>query len=168
MFGLAFIIGAYSAGLGLSRTKMAGQLREDMEGVSHFLVPVFFAAMGMLVNFAAMRQALVFGFVITGWGILSKIVGCGVPALAWFNLRGAARVGVGMLPRGEVALIVAGVGLAERLISQDIFGVSIMMTVVTTVIAPIALVPLFRGRPGRRGQTRWADDPAPALTQPAP
>ena len=158
MFGLAFIIGAYSVGLGLSRTKMAHKLREDLVGVNDFIVPVFFAAMGMLVNFAAMKQALLFGAAITGWAVLGKIIGCGLPALAWFNFRGAARIGVGMLPRGEVALIVAGVGLAEQLIDQRIFGVSIMMTLITTVIAPIGLVPLFKGRPGRRGQAAWPSE----------
>jgi Kef-type K+ transport system membrane component KefB len=158
MFGLAFIIGAYSVGLGLSRTKMAEKLREDLVGVNDFIVPVFFAAMGMLVNFGAMRQALAFGAVITLWAILGKIIGCGLPALGWFNFRGAARIGVGMLPRGEVALIVAGVGLSSQLIDQKIFGVSIMMTLITTVIAPIGLVPLFKGRPGRRGQTAWPSE----------
>jgi Kef-type K+ transport system membrane component KefB len=151
MFGLAFIIGAYSVGLGLSRVKLAHQLMEELEGVYHFIVPVFFACMGMLVDYSAMSSALWFGAVISFWGIVSKLVGCGAPALLWFNLRGAARIGMGMLPRGEVALIIAGVGLAKGIIPSDIFGVSIMMTLVTTVIAPIGLVPLFRGGPGRRG-----------------
>jgi len=151
IFGLAFIIGAYSVGLGLSRTKMAHQLMDDLRSVSDFIVPIFFAAMGMLVNYSAMATALVFGLVISLWGILSKIFGCGLPALIWFNTRGAARIGMGMLPRGEVALIVAGVGLAEGAIKADVFGVAIMMTLVTTVIAPIGLVPLFRGKGGRRG-----------------
>ncbi|MFQ6048030.1 MAG: cation:proton antiporter, partial [Phycisphaerae bacterium] len=152
MFGLAFIIGAYSVGLGLSRTKMAQQLVEDLQAVYDFIVPVFFAAMGMLVNYSAMAVAVAFGIVLSLWAIVSKIFGCGLPALMWFNLRGAARIGMGMLPRGEVALIVAGVGLAERAIDQSIFGVSIMMTLITTIIAPLALVPLFRGAPGRRGE----------------
>jgi len=158
IFGLAFIIGAYSVGLGLSRTKMAHRLMDDLVGVNDFIVPIFFAVMGMLVNFNAMAGALLLGVVITIWAILGKIIGCGLPALAWFNLRGAARIGVGMLPRGEVALIVAGVGLASGVIKQDIFGVSIFMTLITTVIAPIGLVPLFRGRPGRRGVTDWPDE----------
>ena len=54
------------------------------------------------------------------------------------------RIGMGMVPRGEVALIVAGVGLTAGAIGQDLFGLSIMMTVITTLIAPIALVPLFQ------------------------
>ena len=61
-----------------------------------------------------------------------------------FNLRGSTRIGVGMMPRGEVALIIAGIGLSHGIIGQDLFGVSIMMTVITTMIAPTLLVPLFR------------------------
>ncbi len=152
MFGLAFIIGAYSVGLGLSRTKMAHRLMEDLKSVNDFIVPIFFAAMGMLVNYSAMKGVLLFGIVISIWAVISKVFGCGLPALLWFNKRGAARIGMGMLPRGEVALIIAGIGLAERAISQSVFGVAIMMTLITTFIAPVALVPLFKGRPGRRGE----------------
>ena len=71
-----------------------------------------------------------------------------------FNKRGAWRIGFGMLPRGEVALIVAGTGLAAGIINQEIFGVSILMTMVTTFIAPMALVPLFQsGGSGRRSDS---------------
>ena len=58
-------------------------------------------------------------------------------------MRGASRIGFGMLPRGEVALIVAGIGLSNGIIQQDLFDIAIMMTIVTTIIAPIALKPLF-------------------------
>jgi len=145
IFGLAFIIGAYSIGLALSKTKMAHKLIEDLTPINHFIVPIFFAAMGMLVNFRDMAQALVFGIVICILAIIGKIVGCGVPALfTGFNFRGATRVGVGMLPRGEVALILAGVGLAGGYISQSNFGVAIMMTLVTTIVAPLLLIPAFK------------------------
>jgi len=98
-----------------------------------------------LVDVSAMGGALVFGLVITMLAIAGKVLGSGLPALAvGFNSLGAARVGVGMLPRGEVALIVAGIGLTRGVIEQDLFGVAILMTVVTTLIAPIILVPLFR------------------------
>ncbi len=153
MFGLAMIIGSYTIGLALSRTEVAEQLREPIENVYHALVPAFFVVMGMLVNFGAMQPVLIFGLVISLLAVLGKIIGCGLPALAvGFNMSGAWRVGFGMMPRGEVALIVAGVGLGRGIIGLDIFGVAIMMTFVTTVLAPPLLVAAFkRGGYGRRG-----------------
>jgi len=152
LFGLAFIIGAYSIGLALSKTKMAHQLMEDLTPINDFIVPVFFAVMGMLVNFGTMTQAVGFGIVLCVLAIVSKVFGCGIPALGTgFNLTGAVRVGVGMLPRGEVALIMAGVGLAGGYINSSIFGVAILMTLVTTIVAPLLLVPAFKyGGSGRR------------------
>ena len=153
-FGLAFIIGAYSVGLGLSRTKMAHKLMDELRPVNDFFVPIFFAALGMLVNFQVMfkdRYVIYFGLVVTVAAIIGKLVGCGLAALpVGFNARGAYRVGLGMLPRGEVALIVAGIGLSRNIIGSEVFGVSIMMTLITTIVAPILLVRAFKGGPGRR------------------
>ena len=144
-FGLAMIIGAYLIGVILSVTKLGHKVEEKLIWVAHIIVPVFFAVMGMLVNFHAMMSALTFGIVITFFAIVGKVIGCGLPAMfSGFNLMGALRIGIGMLPRGEVALIVAGVGLAAGVINQEIFGVSIMMTIITTLMAPIILVPLFK------------------------
>ena len=169
--GLAMIIGAYSIGLALSSTSLARRLEEQMAGVYHAYVPVFFVVMGMLVDISAVRGSLVFALVVTALAIVSKILGCGLPALATgFNLLGASRVGIGMLPRGEVALIIAGIGLAYGIIDADLFGVAIIMTVVTTFMAPILLVPLFR----RGGSGRWAreararDDPSKATSETDP
>ncbi len=150
-FGLAMIIGAYSVGLGLSRTSLRHNLEHGLMGVYHFIVPVFFAVMGMLVDVRAVGGAIVFGLVITALAIVGKLAGSGLPALAvGFTPRGAWRIGVGMLPRGEVALIIAGVGLSRGVIGQDLFGVAILMTVITTVLAPLLLVPAFKGGSGRR------------------
>ena len=144
-FGLAFIIGAFSIGLALSTTRLGHLVEAAMLGIVDFLVPVFFVVMGMLVNVPAMQSGIVFGLEITFLAIFSKVVGSGVPALVTgFNVRGSARIGVGMMPRGEVALIIAGIGLSNGIIGQDLFGVSILMTVITTLIAPTLLVPLFR------------------------
>jgi len=153
MFGLAMIIGAYSMGLVLSDTKISHYLEERVMELGNVFVPIFFVVLGMLVDVQAMVSALAFGLLISFFAIISKIFGCGLPALlVGFNTRGATRIGFGMLPRGEVALIVAGVGLAAGIIDATIFGVSILMTMVTTLIAPIALVPLFQsGGSGRRG-----------------
>ena len=145
MFGLAMIIGAYSVGLALSQTELRHQLHEPLTGLYHALVPIFFVVMGMMVDVSAMASALGFGIVIVVIAILTKVVGSGVPAfLAGFSRMGAWRVGVGMAPRGEVGLIVAGIGVSQGLIGQDLFGVAILMTIATTLFAPALLVPAFR------------------------
>ena len=153
---LAMIIGAYSMGLGLAKEKnFAHELDRALSGTANLLVPVFFCTMGMLVDFGAMRHALTFGIIFSLVAIVSKVIGCGAPTfLVRFNMLGAMRVGIGMLPRGEVALIVAGVGLAQGVINHEMFGVSIMMTLVTTVIAPPILVKLFStASPGVKGES---------------
>jgi len=161
-FGLAMVIGAYTIGLALSNTTLAQRLKEPIAAVYNVVVPVFFVAMGMLVDLSAVQGVLVFGLVVTLLAVVSKVVGSGLPAMAaGFNLLGASRVGIGMLPRGEMALIIAGIGLARGVIDADLFSVSIMMTVVTTLAAPILLVPLFqRGGSGWRGAAFAADEPA--------
>ena len=156
-FGLAFIIGAFSIGLALSTTRLGHLVEAAMLGIVDFLVPVFFVVMGMLVDVTSMQSGIVFGLVISLLAIFSKVVGSGGPALvSGFNLRGSTRIGVGMMPRGEVALIIAGIGLSHGIIGQDLFGVSILMTVITTLIAPTLLVPLFRS--GGSGVRRLAQE----------
>ncbi|MBL7011365.1 MAG: cation:proton antiporter [Kiritimatiellales bacterium] len=151
MAGLAMIIGAYIMGLALSRTDLAHEIEENLEGVYNILVPIFFCVMGMMVDFSAMKPVLLFGAVYSLLAVFSKVLGCGLPAWAMrFNARGALRIGLGMLPRGEVALIVAGIGLAAGIIDQGIFGVAIMMTVITTMLAPPLLMKSFNGKSGLR------------------
>ena len=155
-FGLAMIIGAYTMGLALSSTELKHQVEDSMRSVNNFLVPIFFVVIGMQVDFTAfgagetsLGSAILFAAVLTVFAVISKIVGSGVPALfVGFNRIGATRVALGMLPRGEVALIVAGIGLTSGVIGQDIFGVAIVMTVVTTVLAPVFLIPAFKGGSG--------------------
>jgi Kef-type K+ transport system membrane component KefB len=171
-FGLAFIIGAYSVGLGLSQTRMAHRLMSELQPISDLVVPIFFAALGMLVDFQVMlsdRRVIIFGLVITSVAIVGKVIGCGTAAMATgFNARGAYRIGLGMMPRGEVALIVAGIGLSQKIIGEKVFGVSIMMTLLTTVLAPIMLVPAFRrGGDGRRAGREEPDRLPAAPMMPA-
>ncbi len=156
MFKLAMIIGAYSIGLALSDTKLSEHLAERLEPIYHTFVPVFFVVMGMLVDFKAMwGNTMKLGLIITFLAIISKVLGCGIPALAvGFNKIGAYRIGIGMLPRGEVALIVAGIGISQGLIKADMFGVAVLMTMITTLLAPILLVPGFKGGPGLKSEVQ--------------
>ncbi len=154
MFGLAMIIGAFSIGLALSGTDLAHRLEEPLRGVYAALIPIFFVVMGMLVDVTALGGVWQFGIAATALAIIGKVVGSGVPALfTGFNLFGAWRIGIGMLPRGEVALIMAGIGVGAGLIRQELFGVAIIVTVVTTVLAPLVLARSFQeGVPGLRSQ----------------
>ncbi len=155
-FGLAMIIGAYTMGLALSGTELKHQVEDSMRAVNNFLVPIFFVVIGMQVDFTAfgagdtsLASAIIFAVVLSIFAVISKAVGAGIPAyFVGFNRIGATRVALGMLPRGEVALIVAGIGLASGVIGQDIFGVAIVMTVFTTVLAPVFLIPAFKGGSG--------------------
>ncbi|MFQ5874815.1 MAG: cation:proton antiporter [Dehalococcoidia bacterium] len=152
-FGLAFIIGAYAMGLALSNTELAHRLEGPLTAVYNAFVPIFFVVQGMQVDVTVFGDAIALGIVLTVFAILGKVLGCGLPALATgFNRMGSARIGFGMLPRGEVALIIAGIGLTKGVIGQDLFGVAIFMTIVTTLMAPVILVPLFnRETSGIRG-----------------
>ncbi len=159
-FGLAFIIGAYATGLALSNTDLSETLEGPMSAVYNALVPIFFVVQGMQVDVTTFSHAIVFGIVLSVLAILGKVLGSGIPALAvGFNNIGSARIGFGMLPRGEVALIIAGIGLAKGVIGQELFGVAILMTIVTTLIAPVVLVFLFqRETSGLRTRPRVSSD----------
>ncbi|MBD3264213.1 MAG: hypothetical protein GF375_03820, partial [Candidatus Omnitrophica bacterium] len=137
--GLAMIIGAYIMGLSLSKTDLSYIIQENLAVLQRFLVPVFFCVMGMLVNIKEMfvPGIIIFGLIYTVFAVLGKIMGCSLPTLFLnFNLRGALRVGVGMIPRGEVALIIAGIGLSAGILEHQAFSVAIMMTFLTTLLTP--------------------------------
>ena len=147
-FGLAMIIGAFSIGLALSGTDLAHRLEEPLRAVYAALVPVFFVVMGMLVDLSSLGSVgvLAFGAVITVFAVVGKVGGSGLPALfAGFNRKGAWRIGIGMLPRGEIALIMAGIGFSSGVLGQDLYAVAILMTIVTTAVAPPVLAIAFRG-----------------------
>jgi fructose-specific phosphotransferase system IIA component len=140
--GLAMIIGAYVTGLSLSKTDIAPIIQERIRGLYEFFVPIFFAVMGMMVNVREIVSppVLIFGGIYTLAAVAAKVIGCGGPALfLGFNAKGALRIGAGMIPRGEVALIIAGIGLASGILDTGLFAVVILMTLFTTLVAPSLL-----------------------------
>lgn len=153
--GLALIIGSYAAGLALSASAHKEQLIEELTPVFNFLVPIFFVAMGMLVN---VREAITIaglGVIILVLAIIGKAFGCGIVSyFSGFNYHGALRIGIGMVPRGEVGLIVAYIGLVEGVIQQPIYVIAVVMSIVTTLITPPLLKSAFV-----RGPTKgWKGD----------
>lgn len=159
-FGLAMIIGAFSMGLALSATLLKEYTIFAIRNGGSVLIPVFFCIIGMQVDLTAiwesdnLGQLAFFAFAVTAVAIITKVAGAGLPVMAvGFGKHRSWRIGLGMLPRGEVALIVAEIGRASGIIGRDIFTVAIVMTVITTIIAPIFLVKAFGPsqphRPGR-------------------
>lgn len=137
--GIAAIVGAYVFGLALSKTDLNFVLKEKLSGLSNFLIPVFFTVMGMMIDLRLFlnHDILLFGLVYTLGSILTKFIGCGLPAyLLRFNSLGALRIGLGMIPRGEVVFVLAGTWLSYGLIDSDAFNIAMMMAFLTTVIFP--------------------------------
>ncbi|MDC7227617.1 MAG: fructose PTS transporter subunit IIA [Spirochaetales bacterium] len=159
--GLAMIIGAYVMGLSLSRTDLSFVIQDKLHPIEEFFVPVFFCVMGMLVNVNEFLdpKVLMGGLLFSVLGIIAKIVGCGAPSLFLnFNIRGALRIGVGMVPRGEVALIIAGIGIANGILSDSLFGVAVFMTLLTTLLPPPLLTALLKnGKMGTRTEMKGSD-----------
>lgn len=161
-FGLALIIGAYTMGLALSRLDMAHEIRRRMTPLYEFLVPVFFCVSGMMVNVRAFGGVIGFAAIYTIVAIVAKVLGCGFASAPFgFNLRGQMRIGLGMTPRQEVALIVASVALARGAISNQLYGAGIFMTLAATLFTPPALTWAFRGPSGVTARTgRPEEEPA--------
>jgi hypothetical protein len=113
----------------------------------------------MMVDLSSLGPVLLPGLVFAGLAIVAKLIGCSVPAYATgFNALGAFRVGVGMLPRGEVTMIIAGLGLAMGFLSPQVFGVAVITTLVCTLIAPAVMVRIFNDRSGLRKAGAAAGD----------
>lgn len=154
VFGVADITGAFVAGLMLSNAtseKRSRYLADKFESVSFlYLSPVFFASIGLEVELEGMNPHIIlFAVVLTIVAILTKILGCGVGAkLCRYTNEESLQIGVGMISRGEVALIVATKGADLGLISTELFGPVIVVVMVTTIITPVLLKLVFREKTG--------------------
>jgi Kef-type K+ transport system membrane component KefB len=142
--GVAAIIGAFLAGMALSESG-THRVQDLTQGVTEFLVPFFLAGIGLQFNLAAFsnRSTLWLSIAILAAAIVSKFIGCGLGALK-LGRSHAACVGAGMIPRGEVGMVVAQIGLSMGVIEQNIFGVVVFMSVMTTVAAPPLLKLAYR------------------------
>jgi len=142
--GMAAIIGAFFAGLVFADYAPQWNLFPRVAGITEFLAPFFFFAIGARLNLTLInRQIIVATAIVSVLAILSKVLGCGAPMIGQ-GWRAVLQVGIGMMPRGEVALIVALVGLQSGIVTQSTYAIVVLMTAITTVIAPPLLRYLFR------------------------
>ena len=146
--GMAAIIGAFFAGLAFADYSPRWNLEPRAQAINQFLVPYFFFTMGSRLDLSVFsHNVIIAGLLLSLLAIVTKILGCGLASWGegW---RGMMQVGVGMTPRGEVALIVALIGLQMNMISQRAYALVIMMTAITTIVPPPLLKVLFAPRLG--------------------
>lgn len=143
--GMAAPIGAFFAGLMFADYAPQWNLLPRVGGITEFLAPFFFFTIGSRLNVHLFTGNVLYtATVISILAIASKVIGCGLPL--WREGRlSALQVGVGMMPRGEVALIVALVGLRSQIVLPSTYAIVVFMTAVTTILAPPLLRYLFRG-----------------------
>jgi Kef-type K+ transport system membrane component KefB len=144
--GLAPLVGALAAGLVLAKTERRIHIEERIKPVADLFVPIFFVTIGMRVDLRQLHPwapggALVFAALLTIVAIASKLV-AGLAVYAEGVRRW--RVGVGLIPRGEVGLVFAAVGLATSVIDADLYAPVVMMIILTTAIGPVWLRSLYR------------------------
>ena len=147
-FGIADITGAYFAGVMLCRSKIRDYVDIKIHDVSTvFFSCIFFASVGLKVTMGGMTLKIwLFAVILTVIAIITKMIGCGLGAkICKFTWKESLQTGVGMISRGEVALIVAEKGRQVGLISEDLFAPIILVVIVTTLITPILLKVVFKG-----------------------
>jgi len=144
--GLNPIVGAFAAGMGLAGSKLANQVREFVGRLQIIFAPFFFAIIGAHVDISnAMNVDIVLFSIILGIAIISKILGSGIPAIILLkNKNKGLRIGYGMIVRGEIAFITAGIGLSYGIISDDVFSTLIFVILSTIFIGPILLKHSFK------------------------
>ena len=148
-FGIADITGAYIAGIVLCSIEDAPYIERRVDISSYTLfAPVFFASIGLKVVLPEMSTTiLLFAVLLVLWAVVSKVVGCGLGAkLCRYSNQDALRIGVGMISRGEVALIVANNGIAAGLMKEEFFGPVVLMVIATTILTPVLLKLVYRGK----------------------
>ena len=142
--GVAAIVGAFLAGLALSDAADA-RVRDLTRGVQELLVPFFLAAIGLQLDLSALRSSLGLAVLILTAAVLGKLLGCGIGALK-FGRTTAFQVGAGMIPRGEVSMVIAQLGLTTTLLSPSSYAVIVFMTIATALLTPVLLNLAFHPR----------------------
>lgn len=141
LVGLSPIVGAFAIGMAVASTRLIKQVEEYVHKLQIIFAPLFFAIIGAQVDLRGVNlEVLLIAGILVSIAIATKILGCGLPSIIFLKDKSKAmRVGIGMVSRGEVGLIVAGVGATSGVLSGDVYTAIIVMVAVTTIITPIWL-----------------------------
>jgi len=146
--GVAAIIGSYIAGVAISVTEFKHEVFEKVETISYSIfVPVFFTSIGVAVQFTGIMEHIGFIIALSLIAILSKLIGSSLGAkVTGFSWRNSFGIGSAMVSRGEVALIIAAIGIENDLLSQDLFAVIVIVILITTIVTPPMMKSFFNKR----------------------
>jgi Kef-type K+ transport system membrane component KefB len=139
--GLSPIVGAFAIGMAVASTRIIGQVHEYVDKLQIIFAPLFFAIIGAQVDLRGVNLDVLFlAGIIIAIAVVTKLIGCGLPSLFFLKDKARSmRVGIGMVSRGEVGLIVAGVGVSSGALTNDIYTAIIIMVAATTIITPVWL-----------------------------
>lgn len=146
--GIAGIIGTFFAGIAIAQTRFKEEIEHKVEPIAYgIFVPFFFVSIGLAVSFEGIGNQVGFIVVFSAIAILSKFVGSGIGArLSGFNSKSSMGIGAGMISRGEVALILAAMGLESGLLPTEYYTAMIIVVIVTTLVTPPLLKIIFGKR----------------------
>ena len=147
VFGIADITGAYIMGVALASVDDASYIEKKIDISSYMIfAPIFFANIGLQTNFHHMTKSMIwFSVLFVATALICKVVGCGIVAkFSGFSVKDALKAGIGMMTRGEVALIVAQKGLEIQLIDSSYFSAVILLIIVSSIATPLLLKSLYK------------------------
>lgn len=163
--GVAAIIGAFLAGLALA-SSVNDTTKTETAGVTGFLVPFFLAGIGLHFDLNVFKKPEIMwvcGLILLA-AIVTKLIGCGLGAWG-LGFRNAVRVGVGMIPRGEVGMVVAQIGQSMGVIPKDVYAIVVFMSIATTMVSPLLLKLAYRDllhpKPAAQAVTKPSDPALP-------
>ena len=141
VLGLSPIIGSFAVGMALAGANIAQRMADYVEKLQFIFRPLFFAVIGAQVNLAGITpEVAAIGAALIAVAVVTKIAGCGLPAVFFLKSWKSGRiVGTGMISRGEVGLIIAGLAASSAIVSPGIYSVIVLMVVTTTIITPLLL-----------------------------
>jgi len=144
--GLSPIVGAFAVGMALSSTRVFEKIEEYVSKLGLIFAPIFFAFIGAQVDFRGIDfEILMLSGIMIVVAVVTKLFGCGLPAMLFLKDRKKSmQVGIGMISRGEVGLIVAGVGVASGVLTQNVYSTIVIMVAVSTIITPLWLKSSYR------------------------
>jgi Kef-type K+ transport system membrane component KefB len=154
--GLSPIVGAFAIGMAVASTRIISQVHEYVDKLQIIFAPLFFAIIGAQVDLRGVNLDVLFlAGIVIAIAVVTKLVGCGLPSFLFLRDKARSmRVGIGMISRGEVGLIVAGVGVSSGALTNDIYTAVIIMVAATTIITPLWLKFAYKSELHERSLSR--------------